>query len=149
MGSSVSTPLRKAVTDALAALPNLADAKVTYTWTSNAEERFQIYTAYGLSTDTPPAGLRAGRNVRQDEGTFRLVIDVELPGADGYEADTKLDEFAVEVEEWLGDHKGGEGLGVTGLNWLRVDGIENRGGPGSGTFVAQRIYTVRYNARIE
>ena len=36
------------------------------------------------------------------------------------EADERALDIGALVEEWVADHKSGEGLGITGLNWIEM-----------------------------
>lgn len=148
MAGTISRLVRKAVTDGLADLPALKDqgVQVTYSWDSAAISRVMVFTA-SPRAETPPAALRSGRNHRDETGEFRLVVLVVAPGGDAFDAESRLDEFAPVVEEWLADRKSNE-LGVPGLQTLTVVAWEGGEGRADEGWVSERIYTVRYTARL-
>lgn len=147
MAGTIARLVRKAVVDGLANEPALQGVSVTYGWDARAIARYMIFTARP-SAETPPSGLRSGRNVREETADFRVVVLVQEPGTDAYGAESKLDEIAPIVEDFLADRKNNE-LGVPGLNWIRVTGWEGDDGRAEDGYVAQRTYTIRYQARIE
>lgn len=117
-----------------------------FTFGSNATE--QVYLGR-QQADTPPAGMRSTRNIREESGTFDLNVQVRKPGASVEEAEERLFAIGAEIEDWLSLRKSGEGLGVTGLKWLLVTswasdyaGIDS----GSGALLT---YTLSWNARLE
>lgn len=153
MGGSLSTKVRKAVTDGLAArfdsLPGFNaledEVDVRYAYSFGAQVAQQVYTGRSRA-DTDGGPLRSGRNVRTEVGTFEIVVRVELPGCDPEEADERVDEIGTVIEEWISDRKGDQlGIGLTSLrvtswagDYYGVDG-------GSGSI---RSYTVTWVARI-
>lgn len=148
MSCTISTSVRAALINGLAAIPSLvtAEVAVSYGWDPNSRARFQMFTGRP-ELQEGPASIKSGRNFRNEEATFPFVIHVELPGGNEFEADTQADIFSLVFEEWISDRKGNE-LGVAGLNWIRLDSLQCPGGPTDSAFISQRIYTIRYNARL-
>ena len=102
-----------------------------------------------INADTPPAGLRAGRNFRNESGTFDLSVLVRLPGKDASVAVQRVFAIGHEIEDWIGERKSGEDLGVTGLQTLLVDSwAADYAGIDSGTG-ALLTYSVAWTARLD
>jgi len=155
MAGSLITSVRRAITEGfrthLSALPAFnasageGEVVVEYAYTFEAPSAQRVYTGRAQA-DTPPAALRAGRNHRNETGTFEVNILVQLAGSSPEEADLRVDAIGTQFEEWVADRKSNElGIGLTSLyvvSWIGdyfgVDG-------GSG---AIRTYTVRWNARL-
>ena len=146
MAGSIVVDLRKAVAVGLAADPGLAGADVSYAWRPDSRERRQVFT-HRARADTPPAALRSGRNHRDENGTFQVVVHCEVPGADAEEADAECVALGGAVEDWFADRKCNQ-LGVPGLQSLIVTGWELGGGPADRAYISQLIYTVRWTARL-
>ena len=148
MPSSVAHLVRRAVTDGLANEPGLRDegVAVSYGYDVSATKRFQVFTAQARA-DTPPAALRSGRNHKDEQGMFSLLLVVNAPGGDAFAAEERSDQFRTVVEEFLGDRKSNE-LGVPGLSWLRLDGWATEDGRADEGWPVVTTYTVRYQARI-
>jgi len=149
MASTIVVALRRAVVDGLSGLlPDYGDrqALVTYAWDPEARDSLQVFTMRPRG-DHSPAALRAGRNHRNEEASFQVVIHVEVAGADVEEADNRALEIGQVVEEFIADHKSNE-LAIPGLNWITVSSWEMNGGPADRSAISQLIYTVSYNARL-
>jgi hypothetical protein len=156
---SIAADLTEAVIDGLAALfAGLADFNGTtsphektvvsygFDFGSNAAE--QVYLGR-MSGDTPPAGLRSGRNFRNEAGSFDLTVMVRLPGKDASEAMQRAFAIGHQVEDWIGERKSGEGLDVTGLQTLLVSSwAADYAGIDSGTG-ALLTYSVAWTARLD
>ena len=155
MAGSLSVPVRKAVIAGLRThlegLPafNATAAEdevaVEYAFGFGQQHRQRIYTGRS-SADTGSAGMRAGRNFRNEVGTFALIVRVEMPDTTQEEADTRVDEIGVQVEEWIADRKSDQlGIGLTSLyvtGWSGdYFGVTN----GAGSI---RQYNVRWTARL-
>lgn len=149
MASTVVVALRRAIRDGLDALTgaggSLAGVSVTYGWNPKMTDRYQIFTMRPRGEHSP-ASLKAGRNFRDETATFQLVVHVEEVGGDAEDGDLKALSYGLVVEEYLADNK--QGLGVAGVNSLYVEGWELTGGPADRGYIAQLIYTIRYNARL-
>lgn len=89
-----------------------------YDRASNAAER--VFTDRARA-ETPPAALRASRNVRQESGEFEVVVLVAGVGMSPEETDQRAFDVLEVVEDWLADRKSNE-LGVTGLQTLTARG---------------------------
>lgn len=155
MAGSLVTAVRRAVTDGfrahLAALPAFnasageGEVVVEYAYTFGVQHAQRVYTGRAQA-DTPPAALRAGRNHRNETGTFEVNVVAQLPGCTPEEADLRVDAIGTQLEEWLADRKSDElGIGLTSLyvvSWIGdYFGIDNGA-------AAIRTYTVRWNARL-
>ena len=112
-----------------------------YSFKVNAAQRIYVGRA---RADTPPAHLKAGRNVRKEQGTFQLVVRVEKPGGNVQEADDRVDAIGTEVETWLADRKSDQ-LGI-GLTALYVTGWDQNYAGTDSCVVSIREYTVRWTA---
>lgn len=163
--SSIGVPLRKAVTDQFGEyLGTLSDfngsgqaerkTQVTFGYRFGNRAREQVYTGRSRS-DTPPAGMRSGRNTRQETGTFDLVVMVRVPNpADEdaeYAAEVRASEIGGEFESWVADRKNAEVDvdGSIGLQTLVVTAVATDYQKVDGGAAAVRQYTVRWTARLE
>ncbi len=146
MAGSIIAAVRKAVADGLANEPGLAEVSVSYGLRHDARDRWQVFTDMGRA-QTPPAALRAGRNHRNEQAEFRIVVLVIEPGGNAEDADARALECGEVVEEFLADRKSNE-LGVPGLNWIRAESWDLDGGWQDTAWVSQLVYTVRYDARL-
>lgn len=157
--ASIGVAVRKAVIDGLAEhLADLSDfngaaapereTSVSFGYLSGRQELTeQVYTGRSRA-DTPPAGMRSGRNTRNETGTFEIHVMVRFVGGDPYDAELRAEAIGGELEDWLADRKSNE-LGVTGLNSLTVASWIADYGPVDGGTAAIRSYTVRWTARLE
>lgn len=132
--NGITTPERKTV--------------VSYGFNFGSRAAEQVYLGK-ISADTPPAGLRAGRNFRNESGIFDLTVLVRLPGKDASEAVQRLFAIGHEIEDWIGERKSGENLNVTGLQTLLVSSwAADYAGIDSGTG-AVLTYSVAWTARLD
>lgn len=121
---------------------------VSYGFDFASKAAEQVYLGR-MSGDTPPAGLRAGRNFRNESGTFDLTVMVRLPGKNASQAMQRAFEIGHEVEDWIGERKSGENLDVTGLQTLLVSSwAADYAGIDSGTG-ALLTYSVAWTARLD
>lgn len=121
---------------------------VTYGFNFGSKSAEQVYLGR-INADTPPAGLRAGRNFRNESGTFDLTILIRLPGKDASDAIARLFAVGHEVEDWIGERKSGEGLDVAGLQTLLISSwAADYAGIDSGTG-AVLTYSVAWTARLD
>lgn len=150
MAGSVIVAVRKALIAGLDALTAtgqpLEGFGITYAWNPKTTDRYRLFTAHARA-ETPPAAIKAGRNHRDETATFVVVLEVEVAGADADEAEQLVADKGQVFEEWLADRKSNE-LDVTGLNWIRAVSWELNGSPSDRSYLAQLIYTIRYNARL-
>lgn len=155
MGGSLGVAVRKAVLDGfrthLAGLPAFNstavenEVEVLYAWDFKRQTRQRVYGGRSAGT-TPPAAMRAGRNHRNETATFQVNIRVEIPNATQEEADERLDEIAVQFEEWVADRKSNElGAGTTSLKVTSWAGDYFAVDSGAGSI---RTYTVSWSARL-
>lgn len=141
--------VRQALVDGLRSLEDFATQKatVTLTWDSNSRARVQAFTARGRFTHRP-ASLRSGPTVRNEDGTFELFVQVELPGGSADETLTLAGDLGVAAEEWISEHR--STLGVAGVNWFQVEGegeVDSLYRDGSTLSYAR--YSIAYNARLD
>lgn len=150
MSGSAVVAVRKAVIEDLATLTGsggaLEDVTVQYAWRRGVNDREQVFTNAARGT-TPAAALKAGRNHRQEEGRFELVVLVEVPGGLGEEADQRALDIGAVVEERIADRKNNE-YGVTGLSWIRVESWTLTPRSGDHGSFSELVYTVLYSARL-
>lgn len=119
MAGTLIVAVRKAVTDEIAALPELADARVDMTWNAKAQQREQVFTT-AAKFNHQPAAMRGSRNFRNEQGEFELVVLVTGVDQDMTTTATRAVELGTAIEEWVADHK--SDIGVDGLNWILVSG---------------------------
>lgn len=156
--ASIGVAVRKAVIDGLAEhFANDSD----FNGAAVAEQKTVVKFGYDFSNlhrehvytgksrgDTPPAGMRSGRNTRDETARFDLNVMVRVVADDAYAAELRASEIGAEIESWLADRKNNE-LDVDGLRNIVVESwaadyrkIDN------GT-AAVRTYSVRYTSRLE
>lgn len=150
MSSSRIQLVRSAVTNGLKALAvtgqPLDGVLVSYAWKVNAQDRERIFTNRARG-ETPPAALRSGRNFRAETGRFDLVVRVESVGGSPEDADTRALALGLVVEEYLADRKS-NGLGVSGLQTLVVEGWDLLNAMSDNGSLTELTYHVRYTARL-
>lgn len=146
MAGILLVAVRRAVADGLANLPELADVHVSYGWDAGVSGS-QIFTGNARAT-TDPSGLRAGRNVRDEDAEFDLVVNVAAEGKSLEESDEQAAEYGRAVEEFVSDRKSNQ-LGVPGLQWIRIESWEMRSGQADYGSASQIVYRVRYRGRVE
>ena len=109
--------------------------------------REHVYTGRSRG-DTPPAGMRSGRNTRNEEGTFDLNVMVRSVAGDPYDAELRAEKIGGAVEDWFADRKNNE-VGVTGLLSLVVVSWEADYAQVDNGTAALRTYSIRYTSRLE
>lgn len=156
--ASIGVAVRKAVTDGLATyLATLSG----FNGTTAAEQNTVVAFGYDFSNlhrehvftgrsraDTPPAGMRSGRNTRNESGTFDLTVTVRAVGGDAYAAEVRAEEIGGEIESWFADRKNNE-LNVVGLNSLVVESWTADYAKTDNGTAAIRTYDIRWTARLE
>jgi hypothetical protein len=156
--ASIGVPLRKAVTDGLAehfaslsdfngAVAAEQETRVAFGYDFSNLHREQVYTGQSRA-DTPPAGMRSGRNTRNETGHFDLNVMVRAVADDPYAAEARAEAIGGEIEDWFADRKSNE-LGVTGLSSLVVESWSADYAKTDNGTAALRTYTVRWTARLE
>lgn len=148
MAGSIVVDVRKAVVAGLVTAVNEKKVSISYGYRGSDDDkrREQIWTDRVRSTHDV-AGLKAGRNFRDETLEFDIVILVAAVGLPPEDADTRALELGTVVEEFLADRKNNE-LGVDGLQWIRVVGFELINGFAPKGSLSELRYTVRYYARL-
>lgn len=156
--ASIGVAVRKAV---IAGLADRLGSLSSFNGTTAAERNTVVAFGYDYSNlhrehvytgrsraDTPPAGMRSGRNTRNETGRFDLNVIVRAMAGDAYDAELRAEEIGGEVESWLADRKNNE-LGVTGLQSLVVESwVADYQKVDNGT-AAIRTYVIRWTSRLE
>lgn len=152
MSRSIVLEVRQAVIDGIAELLNDQQVSVTYGWQGASDDarREQVFTNNAHAVHSS-ASMRPGRNFRDEQMNFEIVISVIGPGLRPEETDARALEIGQVVEEFIADHKSNE-LGINGLNWIVITefALENRvaaSSDGAGS-LSQITYTVHYQARL-
>lgn len=148
MAGSIVVEVRKAVVAGLVMAINEPKVSITYGYQGSDDDRRreQIWTDRARAAHDV-AGLKPGRNFREEVMDFDLVVLVAGVGRPPEDTDTRAIELGTQVEEFFADRKNNE-LGVTGLQWIRVTGMELINGFGPKGSASELRYTVRYNARL-
>jgi hypothetical protein len=156
--ASIGVAVRKAVTDGLAEhFASLSDFNgnavaeqktvVAFGYDFSNQHREHVYTGRSRG-DTPPAGMRSGRNTRNETGHFDLNVMVRAMAGDPYDAELRAESIGAEVEDWLADRKNNE-LAVTGLLSLVVESWSGDYAKTDNGTAALRTYVVRWTSRLE
>lgn len=156
--ASIGVAVRKAVTDGLAThFAALSD----FNGNTVAEQKTEVAFGYDFSNlhrehvftarsrgDTPPAGMRSGRNTRNETGHFDLTVMVRTQGGNAYDAELRAEAIGGELEDWFADRKNNE-LGVTGLLSLVVESWTADYAKTDNGAAALRTYDIRWTSRLE
>lgn len=156
--ASIGVAVRKAVADGLAEhFASLSDFNgvaaaeqktvVAFGFDFSAQPREHVYTGRSRA-ETPPAGMRSGRNTRNETGRFDLNVMVRSVAGDAYDAELRAEAIGAEVEDWFADRKSNE-LGVTGLLSLVVESWAADYAQADNGAAALRTYDIRWTARLE
>lgn len=149
MSRSVIVDVRKAVVAGVTTAVDDKHVSVSYGYKGSDEtkRRKEIYTNRPRASHEP-AVLRAGHTVRTETMDFDVCILVMDPSKGPADVDEVVMDLGEIVEMWVAQSKGGN-LGITGLKWLIVVGleIENRLMKTGSATLAQ--YTLRYEARLD
>lgn len=150
MGRSVVVEVRKAVIAGIRAdLDAAGESRVSCTYgyrgASDDKRREEIYTNRPRGTHDP-AAMKSGRNFRNEEMEFDIVLMVSDPTMAPEDLDERAMTLGTFIEEFVADNK--NSLAVPGLNWIRMASfeMENRNMQTGSLTLAQ--YTVTYNARL-
>lgn len=148
--SSILVAVRSAIIDGLSndadLTDDLADVLVEFQW-SRGDTRERIFTRNARATHAP-AAMRSGRNVRDEVGTFEVVVLVIGPSMDAEESAQRALDLGAVLEDWIAERKNNE-LGVVGMQTLQVAGdltlaeMFNENGT-----LAEFAIPVRYTARL-
>ena len=74
--------------------------------------------------DTPPAGVKSGRNFRNETGELELIVVCMVPGGSPEDTDARAHAHREQIEAWIADRKNNE-LNVSGLQTLTTRGWES------------------------
>lgn len=145
--------VRAGLVAALADLPEFADFETTYTPMKGSKARHRCFTDQGRFRQSP-AGMRANKIFRKEDGVFDLVLYMEGVGAAAdpatlsdavHDAGVAAEDFIATQANWNQD-----ALGTTGLNWLKVD--DTGGGFAEGWtdkgLAVSLTYPIAYQARL-
>lgn len=147
MASSAIVAVRKALVAEIDDLAAFVDVDVLYAFHGTTSK--EIAYTRDATFEHEPAGLRSGRNYRNETGEFSFVIWVEKVGGTPEEADDRAIELGLAFEEWLADNKNGEALSITGLQSITVSGRGSlKESPGDQASYAELVYPIRYQARL-
>lgn len=153
MARSVILEVRRAlvtgITQALAdSDTDFSGVSVTYAWEGAKDDsrREQVFTNNARATHDP-AALKAGRNFRNEDMTFDVVVLVIGVGLPPDETDARALDIGEVVEEFIADRKSNE-LGVTGLNWIRVADFASQNLTHPDGSISELTYSVTYSARL-
>lgn len=143
---SIVVDVRKAIVTGLKARAGLSGVQVTYGWPGgDTAERERIFTNNPRATHDP-AALKAGRNFREEQMEFDIVLQVEGVGLSPEETDDRAITLGAEVEEYVADNK--NSLGVAGLNWIVMARMELTNLYNDRGSLTEITYAVRYQARL-
>ena len=120
MAASLLVSVRSLVIDAVAAMPEFADAEVSFGYKVGSKKRVKCWTG-NAAFNHAPAGMRAVKSNRDENATFNLIIVVEGIGMTPEDTAAQALTLGLAVEDWAATHANGQGT-VTGLNWLQIEG---------------------------
>lgn len=146
MAGSIVVDCKRALVDLLDTRPGLAEVQVTFGWPGDDQaERERIFTGRAHAEHNL-RHLSAGRTVRTEESTFDVVVQVEMVGGSPEDAEARVLELGLEVEETVADEKylGG----VPGLNWALVAAWDLSSLYNDKGSLAEIVYQIRFNARL-
>ena len=147
MAGSRIVAVRSALIAGLDALSALDGVDVIYAWKFDAElPRERIFTNRARATHAP-ASLKSGRTFRNEQMTFDLVVRVEGVDLTAEDTDTRALEIGALVEEYVADHNTLDGT-VTGLNWIKVTGMELNNLSNDRGNLSELTYSIAYEARL-
>lgn len=147
MPSTVVVAVRQAARDGLeAAFAGDPDLEVTYAWPGETQDAQRIFTTFGEGIDHEPASIKPDRQFRDEQATFRVVVEMWLAGEDQETTDLAAVEAGKVVEEFFADNSSPSD--VPGLMWWRVSGVQMSGGITGQASICHLIYTVTYRARL-
>lgn len=152
MAKSIVVDVRKALIAGLRAEFDASDfesVSCTYGWQGGDDtaRRDQVFTDRARA-DHDAAALKAGRNFRNEQMEFSLVILALGVGMRPEDLDDHVMELGQIVEEYIADNKSGETFGIEGLNWIRVSGMELKNQYASEGSLSELTYTITYDARL-
>ena len=163
--SSIGVAVRKAVAEGLS---DHLDGHSDFNGAAAPEKKTVVAFGYDFSNlhrehvftgrsraDTPPAGLRSGRNTRNETGHFDLTVTVRIvpsalpeAGDAAYQAEARAETIGGAIEDWFAERKNNE-LGVDGLNSLVVESWTADYAKTDNGMAAIRTYDIRWTARLE
>lgn len=144
MSASQIVAARSAVVEALRPLEAFEGVECGLSWNADSEARERLYTARARFSHKP-ASLRAGRTIRNEVGSFQLMLRVEGVGDDQATTSERALALGLVVEEWVADNR----CTIPGLMWLEIRGEGELGEMFNdlGT-LAILSYPVTYEARL-
>ena len=146
---AVRSGLMAALKTAIQATSGMSDVWVEFQYpTGNDIPREIVWTQSGRPTFAP-ASLRAGKNFLKEDTTFDLMFHASGPDITPAEAAQRAIDICTVAVDWVGNHKNGETLAITGLQTLTVAGEgEMAEFPTDSGYGAGIRIPVRYTARL-
>lgn len=146
MPSQIIAEVQAALVALLAARPGLNGVQVSDGFGGEDEAQPErIFTGDARATDTE-SGLKAGRTHYQERGEFDVVVQVLSIDQTAAWTKARAETLGKEVAECVADNRT---LGsLAGLNFIVMDRWELGTLYGKTGFVAEIVYTLRYQARL-
>ncbi|WP_332645112.1 hypothetical protein [Aeromicrobium sp.] len=153
MAGSIVVAVRSALMAALATEINgtagMESVAVGFQAPVGDHDNREIVWSKNAQIDLKSASLRAGRNFLDETTAFEVVVFAWAPNQTAEEAAQRAVDIGEVACAWIGDHKNGETLGVTGLKWIVVEGAGSQDESLSNDSVAGHfLIPVKYNARL-
>jgi hypothetical protein len=148
---SVLVPLRAALVEALADLPEFADVLCVFAFKVGAKDRKKVWTQ-DSEVEMSPASMRAAKTFHNEAGSFALIFRVEGIALAPEETSTQAHELMAAAHNFVATHANwqDDALGGIHLTSLTIDGrgyvVEAFNETGS---VSEGRLPIRYSARIE
>ena len=119
---AVRNGLVTALKPVIQATTGMSDVYVEFQYpTGNDTPREIVWTQNGRPTFAS-AALRAGKNFLKEDTGFDLMFHAEGPDVTPVEIAQRVINICTVAVDWIGDHKNGETLAITGLQTLTVKG---------------------------
>lgn len=153
MAGTIAVSVRSALMTALATAVNatggMADVYVGFQAPLGDNARREVVWSRSAVIDLKPASMRTGRNFLDETTTFEIVVYAWAPNQTALAAAQRAVAIGEVVAAWIGDHKNGETLSVTGLTTLTVTGSGSQDESLVAESVAGHlIIPVRFTARL-
>lgn len=147
---TVGVATRRALLDAIEAALPAASAdeavQVVFAWAPGLARFRRLIFTHQLRADHEPAGLRAGRKSRNEDGSFDVVCLVTIPGGTPEQAAEAAVGLAGVVESVCADQA--DSLPVEGLQWVVVSRVEVAEAASDSAAVAEAAVSIQFRARL-